>query len=131
MASFSSFSRQNLRTCHPSLVLVFEEVVKQFDCRVTCGHRSETDQMKAYHEGRSTKQWPESKHNRIPSLAVDVVPYPVDWEDVERFYLFAGYVKGIAHGKYDIKIRWGGDWDSDTEVHDQTFFDLPHFEVII
>lgn len=131
MPTFSSFSRQNLRSCHPSLVLVFEEVIKHFDCRVTCGHRSEEDQMKAYHESRSTKQWPESKHNRVPSMAVDVIPYPVDWEDIERFYHFAGWVKGIAQGKYDIKIRWGGDWDSDTEVHDQTFFDLPHYEVIL
>jgi peptidoglycan L-alanyl-D-glutamate endopeptidase CwlK len=36
---------------------------------------------------------------------------------------------GIA-AKMGIKIRWGGDWDRDEELHDQTFFDLPHFELI-
>ena len=25
-------------------------------------------------------------------------------------------------------IHWGGDWDRDTEVNDQTFNDLAHFE---
>ena len=27
-----------------------------------------------------------------PSRAVDVVPYPIDWDDRERFHLFAGFV---------------------------------------
>ena len=29
-----------------------------------------------------------------------------------------------------IKIRWGGDWDSDTQVNDNKFDDLVHFEEI-
>jgi peptidoglycan L-alanyl-D-glutamate endopeptidase CwlK len=50
-------------------------------------------------------------------------------------HYFAGYVKATAEQlKKDQlichDIRWGGDWDSDTEVNDQTFIDLPHFELI-
>lgn len=29
-----------------------------------------------------------------------------------------------------VKIRWGGDWDLDTDLKDNTFDDLPHFELI-
>lgn len=128
MPKFGKSSRERLDTCHPDLQRLFEEVVKHFDCRVTCGHRDRMAQMIAYQENRSKLPWPQSKHNQIPSTAVDVVPYPVDWKDIHRFYYFAGFVKGVA--KFlGIPIRWGGDWDSDTEVDDQTFNDLPHFEL--
>ena len=76
----------------------------------------------------STLSYPKSKHNRQPSLAADVIPYPVDWEDSKRFYHFAGFVEGIAAAK-GIKIRWGGDWDGDRSFADQNFHDLPHFEL--
>ena len=29
-----------------------------------------------------------------------------------------------------VEIRWGGDWDSDTQVKDNKFDDLVHFELI-
>jgi len=128
MATFGIRSAANLATAHPSLQRLFREVIKHFDCSVICGHRTEEEQNKVFHEGKSKVQWPRSKHNRLPSIAVDVVPYPVDWKDTNRFYYFAGVVKGIA-SSMDIDIRWGGDWDGDTQVHDQTFMDLPHFEL--
>jgi hypothetical protein len=30
----------------------------------------------------------------------------------------------------EVKLRWGGDWDSDKDTKDQNFNDLPHFELI-
>lgn len=135
MPSFGNRSRANLATCHPDLQRLFNEVIKHFDCTITCGHRTEAEQDALYAKGRTTPgpkvtraQWPNSKHNTLPSIAVDVTPYPVDWKDIKRFYYFAGVVKGIALS-LDIDIRWGGDWDSDTEVTDQKFNDLPHFEL--
>ena len=128
MPKFGKQSRTNLHACHQDLQNLFLEVVKYFDCSILEGFRGEIGQNKAFHEGRSKLKYPESKHNKMPSLAVDVVPYPINWNDKERFYYFAGFVKGIA-SQLGIVIRWGGDWDSDTQVHDQTFFDLPHFEL--
>ena len=29
-----------------------------------------------------------------------------------------------------VRLRWGGDWDSDLEVDDNDFDDLPHFELV-
>lgn len=61
------------------------------------------------------------------SHAVDVRPYPFR-EDREHFIAFASFVRGAA-AILEIPIRWGGDWDRDYELGDQTFFDLVHFEL--
>jgi len=129
MAQFSEFSKNNLKNAHPKLRKVFNEVIKNYDCRVLCSIRDESTQNRLYNEGKSKLMFPDSKHNAEPSLAVDVVPYPIDWNDINRFMYFGGYVKGVAHSM-GIAIRWGGDWDSDNEFTDQTFMDYPHFELI-
>ena len=129
MPSFSKKSMDILKTCDLELQELFIEVVRHFDCSVLCGHRTEEEQNEAFRNNRSTKRWPESKHNLKPSMAVDVVPYPIDWENLNRFYYFGGFVKGIAQDM-GIKIRWGGDWDGDTLTDDQKFMDLPHYELI-
>ncbi len=130
MAVFSEQSKAKLATCVMPLQDLFNEVIKYFDCRIDCGIRGEKSQNEAFANGWSKVQWPNSKHNKRPfSEAVDAVPYPYDTKDEKRFYYFAGVVKGIAL-KMNINIRWGGDWDSDTQTNDQTFNDLGHFEVI-
>jgi len=128
MPSFGGRSRKNLDEAHPDLIRLFEEVVKHIDCSVIEGHRPQSEQDAAFHSGKSKVQWPNSKHNSSPSNAVDVVPYPVDWNDTDRFRYFAGMVKGIA-SQMGLDIRWGGDWDSDNDFKDQSFNDLPHFEL--
>ena len=62
-------------------------------------------------------------------MACDVVPYPIDWNDRERFHLFAGFVLGIAN-QMGIELRWGGDWNRNWEVDDNKFDDFPHFELV-
>lgn len=129
MPKFGTRSTNNLATCHEDLQKLFNEVIKHFDCSVICGHRGQEEQDKAFHEGYSTLKFPASKHNKMPSLAADVIPYPVDWEDHKRFYMFVGIVRGIA-AEMKIPIRCGADWDGDMEVKDQRFHDLPHFELL-
>jgi len=135
MPSFGTRSKNNLATAHPELQRLFNEVIKGYDCAVICGHRNQEDQDKAYNEGRSRIKYPNSKHNKQPSQAVDVVPWfknkpNIRWNDSKKFYHFAGYVQGVADA-LGITIRWGGNWDGDDELLDQTFFDLPHFEIKI
>lgn len=133
MPSFSASSRQQLQTCDAKLQELFNEVIKTYDCKILEGHRTKDLQNKAFKEGRSKVQWPNGKHNSLPSQAVDVAPYPVSFanslSNLARFYHFAGYVKRIAEEK-NIKLRWGGDWDSDDDFSDQKFNDLPHFELV-
>jgi hypothetical protein len=129
MPAFGTNSKNNLAQAHPLLQELFNEVVKGFDCSVLCGFRGQVEQDEAYSAGKTTLKFPDSKHNKSPSQAVDVAPYPIDWADRDRFHYFAGYVKGIA-ARLGIQITWGGDWDNDTQTKDNNFDDLPHFELI-
>jgi hypothetical protein len=128
MPKFGKTSKKRLATCDKSLQDLFNEVVKNFDCSVLVGHRGEKEQNEAYDKGNSQVRWPKGKHNSNPSTAVDVAPYPIDWEDRERFTYFAGFVMGVA-ANLGISLRWGGDWDSDTDLSDNNFDDLVHFEL--
>jgi hypothetical protein len=130
MAKYGPVSRTRLATCHPLLKRVFENVIKIVDCKIECGQRDKDEQDRLYRLGRSKVQWPNSKHNSDPSMAVDAIPYPVDWENLKRFYFLAGVVIAVGH-MLGLKIRWGGDWDMDTDLDDQDFNDLPHFELIL
>jgi len=130
MPAFSERSKAHLRTAHPCLQRLFNRVVQTYDCTILEGHRTEARQNRLYAEGKSKVRYPNSKHNYIPSQAVDVAPYPIDWHDTDRFYHFAGYVLGMAE-LMGVPLRWGGDWDRDTILDDQTFDDLPHYEVVL
>ena len=123
MPHFGRRSSKNLATCDARLQKVFNEVIKHFDCTILEGHRSEDLQNKYYSEGKSKLRYPKSKHNKLPSLAVDVIPYPVNWSDTDRMRYFAGFVMGVA-ASMKITLRWGGDWDQDTELKDNKFQDF-------
>ena len=128
MPKFGKKSKERLATCDERLQEVFNEVIQFVDCSVLEGHRSQERQDKLYDEGKTKVKYPRGRHNSMPSRAVDVTPYPVDWADRERQTLFAGFVIGVARAK-GIKLRWGGDWDMDFEVMDNRFDDFPHFEI--
>jgi len=129
MPKFSSKSKARLNQCDPRLIKLFERVVEVIDCTVLEGHRDEATQNEYFDSGRSKVEWPQSKHNKRPSLAADVVAYPIDWNDTKKHYYFAGIVMGMADN-LGLKIRWGGDWDRDQDLNDQSFMDLVHFELI-
>ena len=130
MPSFSDKSLSKLATCDPRLQRVFHEVVRNFDCTILEGHRNRERQNQMVAEGKSQVRWPDGKHNTVPSMAVDVTPYPIVWDDRERQTLFAGYVLATAKAM-GVNLRWGGDWDRDTEVRDNSFDDLVHFELVV
>jgi len=156
MPSFSKNSKSKLDTCHPDIQKIMKTVINSYDCTVLEGIRTIERQTELFSTGRSkTMNSKHLSHDGV-SLAVDVVPYPISWGADEqkrlmraitarnkheiskellasklvyaRFYHFAGYVTRVAD-ELDIDIRWGGDWDSDNVFTDQTFFDLPHFEL--
>ncbi len=129
MANFSKKSLDKLNTCDSALQEICLEAIKIYDFTVLCGNRTEEEQNQLFAEGKSQLKYPQSKHNSSPSQAVDIAPYPIDWEDTGRFKLLAGIIFGIAHSK-GIKIRWGGDWDSDWNMSEERFRDLPHFEIV-
>ena len=128
MPRYSKKSKERLASCDERLQDVFNEVINYVDCSILEGHRSKERQNKLYDENRTKVKYPNGRHNSSPSKAVDVTPYPVDWEDRERQTLFAGFVLGLARNM-GIRLRWGADWDMDFQVMDNRFDDFPHFEV--
>jgi len=129
MPSFGTASRTRLDTCHIDLQQVCELVIPNYDFTVLEGFRSNARQDELFRHGKSKLQAGESLHNFNPSMAVDVAPYPIDWENTERFYLLAGFMFQAA-SQLNVKLRGGFDWDGDWIHSDQSFMDLPHFELL-
>lgn len=130
MATFSDYSLKRLDTCDDELQIVFNRVIIRFDCRVLWGKRGKEDQDRAFHDGFSHCPYPESPHNTEPkSNAADVVPFPIDWKDIERFKRFGFFVLGTAHGM-GILLKWGADWNMNLNTADESWRDYAHFEVV-
>ncbi len=128
MPKFSAISQKRLDECHPLLRELMYDVIYYMDFSVLCGWRGEADQNEAHDKGLSKLRWPDSKHNKQPSLAVDIAPYPLNWRDHERFKELAYFVLGYAAAK-GICVRWGGDFNQNYNEDDDGWHDLPHFEV--
>lgn len=129
MPSFSERSHAALSTCHPELRRLFYEVIRHWDCTVLEGVRSEEQQAENVRRGVSKTL--ASKHLKQPdgwAHAVDVAPFPVDWQDTERFRAFGGFVLGVA-AIMGVPLIWGGDWNGNRTFKDERFVDLPHFEL--
>ncbi len=140
MPRLGKSSDSKLCTCHTDIQTVFRKVIERFDYVVIYGYRGKEEQDKAFSEGKSKLKWPDSLHNKTPSMAIDVAPFDnklnIDWNDIKRFYYFAGFVMATAQqlyedGRITHLLRYGGDWDGDTEIKDNTFNDLGHFELIV
>lgn len=125
MPRFGKRSRERMKGVDSKLQNVFNEVVKEFDCAIIEGVRSQERQNELVAQGKSKTKF--GKH--VQGKALDVAPYPIDWADRDRFHYFGGYVKGIAKS-LNLKVRWGGDWDGDFETKDNIFDDLVHFEIL-
>lgn len=130
MAKFGNRSTKELSTVHPKLQEILNEAIKYFDFSIIQGHRGKVEQNGLLAAGKSKLEYPKSKHNQVPSLAVDIVPYPVDWKDTRRFSVLAGIMYTIAWQR-GVKIRWGGNWSRDLVIgfRKNGFDDLPHFEI--
>jgi len=143
MPKFSAASEARLVTCHDDLQLIFREVGWIVDCTIVEGWRDMETQNEYFRLNKSEVQYPDSKHNEYPSMAVDVMKYYPDrphlhWSDKDDMEDFALFVIGTAerlHATGEIKhlVRWGADWDMDgvrvDKDPDEGFFDGPHFEL--
>ena len=116
----SKTSRQKLNTCHTDLIKLVEAVAETEKCAVICGFRGRHEQEKAYMAGKSKAKWGQSKHNLKPSHAVDVVPVPLNWEDIPAFEKLGEKIMAKAK-ELGINIRWGRDFTN--------LKDYPHFEL--
>ena len=138
---FSTHSKEALLSCHTDLQLIAEASLQrtQVDFAVVEGHRSIARQKLLYEAGKSKIDGvsKKGKHNYSPSLAFDIcaiVRGKASWRECYLAYL-GGVITATAAEllvKHKIKhcLRWGGNWDGDGEIiTDQSFIDMPHFEL--
>ena len=125
MYKFGKRSRERLKGVDSKLVNVLNELIKIMDVTIIEGLRSKERQQELLAQGKTKTKY--SKH--ITGKAVDLAPYPIDWNDREMFHYMGGMLRGLGKAM-GVNIRWGGDWDSDGDVKDNGFDDLVHVELI-
>ncbi len=124
--TLSKASIDKLVTCHDDLQLLVLDVAQRIDAgelfvagirdiTVLCGHRGKAEQEDCFKRGTSKLTWPHSRHNKTPSLAVDIAPYPIDWKDTGSFAVLRGFVLARAAA---LKLKIG-----------VISWDLPHYQV--
>ena len=131
MPKFGKRSKKNLIGVDAKLQNILYEVVKYFDITIIEGKRSQERQNELVAQGKSKTKF--GKH--VDGKAVDIAPYPIDWNARDDFHLLGGFVLGMA-ASMGIKIRWGGDWNASSTfkgrrtTKDNNFDDLVHFEIL-
>ncbi len=133
MYYLSKYSEGNLNTCAEPLQRIAHATIQAVDFRVICGVRGEEAQNEAFASGASQKEYPGSKHNKTPSIAMDIVPYHrlkphIRWEDTDSFIYLAGHML-MAAQIMGFGLRWGRDWNVNDDLNDESFFDWGHFEL--
>ncbi len=125
MYKFGKRSKKRLKGVDHRLIMILDELIKMMDVTIIEGLRSAERQEELLKKGATKVKY--SKH--MEGKAVDLAPYPIDWEDRDTFHYMAGMVRGIGH-LLNIKVRVGADWDSDGNTKDNSFDDLVHIELV-
>lgn len=126
----SQRSLDALKGVHPNMVRVVKRAIQitQQDFLVTEGVRTPERQRQLYAQGRTAPgpkvTWTLQSNHFVQKSgyghAVDLVPFPVDWNDRRKFHVIASAMKQAALAE-GVKLAWGGDWGTP---------DLPHFELV-
>ena len=128
---FGKDSLENLSSVDCRLEEIAKLVLIIKDHSIIKGHRGQVEQDAAYASNASELFWPNGKHNKFPSVAMDVQTYPKPSKNQElredQLYLL-GLYKGIG-SLMDIPIRTGADWDRAGELADNGFDDFYHTEI--
>lgn len=116
-------SLNNLKTCDQRLQDMANMMLARsdFDLAIICGFRGEQEQNDAFLRGASKARFGQSKHNTFPSQAIDIVPYPINWDTTDRRWQEMALNAMWCAGRLNIKIRWGGTF--------KKLADYPHFEI--
>lgn len=139
MFNLGSRSLANLAGVHPDMVKVVNRAIQitEQDFMVIEGVRTQARQNQLYAQGRTAPgaivTWTKtSNHFRNAKSgyghAVDLVPFPVDWNDLKKFDAIA-LAMFAAADELGIPIRWGADWDRDGKWRERGESDSPHFEL--
>ena len=110
-------SLARLKGVDETLVNVVKRAIEisEVDFTVLEGVRTLERQRELYAQGRTAPgkivTWT-MKSRHIEGKAVDLVPYPLDWNDLEKFNKIKDAMFQAAK-ELDVNLRWGADWDGD------------------
>jgi len=146
-------SISNLAGVHPALVMVVKRAIEITgqDFLVLEGVRPKARQHELFGKGRTVAQLMAAgvdASNARPGLAkvtwtlnsnhfkqldgfghaVDLVPWPVDWNTPRKFDAIADAMQDAARD-LGVTIRSGMDWDRDGKRRERGESDSPHFEL--
>lgn len=124
--AFGERSRKVRSELDPRLQKFCNAVANHWDVSLIEGYRSPERQLELYNSGASKVRV--GKHNTSPSRAVDMAPYPIDWNDIDQFIRFTYFAKGLI-AAMNLPIKNGADWDEDNDYADHTFLDWVHWEL--
>lgn len=123
--SKKSLEKLNHSKLHPELRKLMLEAIQNSPIDFSIIETVRTIEQQKINLAKGVSKTMRSKH--IPSVnksgmceAVDVVPYPVNWHDINRFLKLANHIKNTAK-TLEIEVAYGGDWKS--------FKDYPHWEL--
>ena len=91
MYKFGRKSKERLKGVDARLVNVLNELIKIMDVTIIEGLRSEERQKELLAKGATKVKY--SKH--MEGKAVDLAPYPIDWENRDGFHYMGGMVRGL------------------------------------
>ena len=134
-----ALSLRRLEGVDPRLVRVVRRAIEisTVDFSVLEGLRTLARQKQLYAQGRTAPgkivTWTmNSRHLRNPVTgfggAVDLVPFPLDWNDVRKFDAI-GKAMRQASRELGIPVRWGYDWNGNAKLREKGEYDGPHFEL--
>lgn len=133
MRKWGKKSEKVYKTLDPRLQKIMDRVLQEVaDISLISGYRGEREQNELYVSKRSRAMYPDSKHNKFPSVAVDFQPYPLPHRE-EKLWAALAYVAGrtIEIGIQEgVALRWGGDWNRNGDLTDNRFDDLFHLEIM-
>lgn len=111
-------SLQRLKGVNPALVKVVKRAIElsEVDFTVLEGVRSEKRQRELFKKGATRTM--NSYH--LTGHAVDLAPWPIDWNDTDKFVKIADAMEKAAD-ELGVPLQWGGNW--------RTFVDMPHFQI--
>lgn len=123
MYKWSKKSSDRLSTCDKRLQDMANMMLERsaFDLTITDGYRTKEEQDEAFKSGKSRAVFGKSKHNVFPSQAIDIVPYPINWNTKDPRWQEMALNAMWCAGKLGFEITWGGNFIS--------LPDKPHFEI--
>lgn len=138
-------SSAKLATCHPVLQKIAQAamLVTPMDFTIVVGWRGKADQDAAVAAGASKTPWPTSKHNHMngstpESYAFDFAPWyaippNIRWNEGGSFRFLAGLLIGVGTPiaqAAGFRLRYGGDFNGDGDLTNDSFVDNDHLEIV-